>query len=137
MSEIKSEIFLKRLNNDIPGNEFTLVIREQNFELYRKGKSLLFRFKAQSNTMEEEEYYQYLRDEIRQCMIYTFHREYDNQHALCPKCGSNFRFINNIVHMTRINYVLDLSNQESYVDNNKCFCTNCGNEYVIHDLKNR
>lgn len=138
MSEINSEIFLERLNNDIPGNEFTLVVlEEQSFELYRKGKSTLVRFKVQSN-LTEEEYYQHLLDIISQSMTYTFHREYNDQHVLCPECGPYHHLvINSIIRTTCIKYVLDLSNQESYVDNNKCVCMSCGNEYVVHDLKSR
>lgn len=55
--------------------------------------------------------------------------QYENDHALCPKCGS-------YAHgSTLVGFSLDLSKPEEYEDLNRCTCTKCGDIHRTHDRK--
>lgn len=61
---------------------------------------------------------------------------YENEHALCPKCGSSEYYT------TLVGFILDFNKLEEFKDKNKCTCIDCGNIHLrynriktLNDLK--
>ena len=58
-----------------------------------------------------------------------FMGKYEEDHQCCPKCGSE-------LYITALaGYILDMNNKETYKDNNRCTCTDCGDIHIRHDRK--
>jgi DNA-directed RNA polymerase subunit RPC12/RpoP len=61
--------------------------------------------------------------------ILEFRKIYKEQHAVCPRCGSE-------KHVSTMSaYVLDVNNLELYQNNNRCNCEDCGFTHTVHDRK--
>ena len=52
---------------------------------------------------------------------------YENEHALCPKCGSSE------YSTTLVGFLVDFNNLEDYKDLNTCVCVDCKNRHKRHD----
>jgi len=60
-----------------------------------------------------------------------FMGKYEEEHQCCPQCGSELYRTTDI----DLRYCVDMNNKESYKDNNKCTCTDCGDVHIRHDRK--
>ena len=58
-----------------------------------------------------------------------FMDKYEEEHQCCPKCGSES------YATTYMGYILDMNNKESYKDENRCTCSDCGNVHITHNRK--
>jgi len=58
-----------------------------------------------------------------------FMGKYEEDHQCCPQCGSES------YTTTYMGYILDMNNKESYKDENRCTCKDCGNVHITHDRK--
>lgn len=58
-----------------------------------------------------------------------FMDKYEEEHKCCPKCGSES------YTTTYMGYILDMDNKESYKDENRCTCKDCGDVHITHDRK--
>lgn len=56
-----------------------------------------------------------------------FMEQYNKDHRLCPKCGSEKHT------ETYVGYVSNHDNPEDYKDKNYCECLNCGDVHIKHD----
>jgi len=54
-------------------------------------------------------------------------KEYRDDHALCPKCGSEGHT------STLAGFILDTDHPEQYKDLNNCVCYNCGDRHTTHE----
>jgi DNA-directed RNA polymerase subunit RPC12/RpoP len=63
--------------------------------------------------------------------ILEFRKIYKEQHAVCPKCGSED------CTTTMAAYVLDVNNLDSYQNKNRCVCEDCKFIHTVHDRKSK
>ena len=57
-----------------------------------------------------------------------FMEQYNKDHAVCPRCGSN------TYSSTLVGYILYMNNKEAYKDENEIECVKCGYKGITHDL---
>lgn len=59
--------------------------------------------------------------------VEEFRKEYNEEHAACPKCGSKRH------STTLVAYIINMSAKELYKDKNRCTCSDCGDVHITHD----
>jgi len=52
---------------------------------------------------------------------------YENEHALCPNCGSSE------YSTTLMGFILDFSKLEEFKDLNNCVCVDCNDKHKRHN----
>lgn len=57
----------------------------------------------------------------------SFLKQYSNDHAVCPKCGSTAH------SSTYVGYIVNMDDKDSYCDENTCVCSDCGDRHITHD----